>query len=38
MHKFIQLLDSSGNVLKRLAIFIKKAFEARNEALNEVIQ
>ena len=38
MHKFIKLLDSSGNVLKGLAIFIKKAFETRNEALNEVIQ
>ena len=36
MLKFLQLLNTSGKVLKHLAIYISKAFEERNRALNEI--
>ena len=35
--KLIQLLNSSGNALKRLSIFITKAFEVRNPAINSAL-
>ena len=36
MLKLIQLINSSGNTLKRLSIFITKAFEVRNSAINDI--
>ena len=35
MLKFIQLLNSTGKVLKNLALYISKAFEERNMTINE---
>ena len=37
MLKFIQLLNSTGKVLKNLALYVPKAFEERNLALNEFV-
>ena len=36
MLKLIQLLNSSGNTLKHLSIFIIKAFEVRNSAIDDI--
>ena len=38
MLKFVQLLNSSGNTLKRLSIYITKAFAARNVAFNDILE
>ena len=35
MLKFIQLLNSTGKVLKNFALYISKAFEERNMTINE---
>ena len=36
MLKFIQLLNAAGQTLKNLAVYISKAFEERNLALNDI--
>ena len=36
MLKLIQLLHSSENTLKLLSVFITKAFEVRNSAINDI--
>ena len=37
MFKFIELLNSTGNSLKNLALYVTKAFELRNETLNNTM-
>ena len=37
MLKFIQLVNSTGKLLKNLALYVYKAFEERNLALNEFV-
>ena len=37
MLKFIQLLNSTGKVIKNLALYVSKAFEERNLTLNEFV-
>ena len=37
MFKFIELLNSTGNSLKNLALYVTKAFDLRNETLDNIM-
>ena len=37
MFRFIELLNTTAKSLKNLALYVTKAFELRNETLNDIM-